>query len=436
MMRKDVRIGFAIGGVLLAVLIVYGLVTSGPAPRNHEVTLAPDDPAAASKNPKQSNPPAADKPQDAAAPQTAERSGGTDASAGNAPRGTGENASTGNGTTNGSVAANPVRPPTTAPADKWERALNNGVLMVHSETPALGSAGAQPNQDTTAAQPDAQPPQTPTATEGTTSGSAGTSGTNAGDLAGTNPADTGSKTAPPTESAPGTGSAANTGGGGTGTGAIDARVLADIAAGGSGTSTSAGNSSSGTASPTALSTTAGAGGQRTHVVQANETFASIAEMAYGSQAYYPHVVRANPSVNPKRLRAGMTIVLPDKEQVVAKDAKASQGQALATPPGGAGVSGTAGSSGATHLTTGPNGAGGGAVTVATTPIDEKTQYRVQAGESLYKISQKLYGRGDKVNAIYDANKDAIGPNRNQLKAGTVLKLPEPPATTGGATAAR
>jgi nucleoid-associated protein YgaU len=130
----------------------------------------------------------------------------------------------------------------------------------------------------------------------------------------------------------------------------------------------------------------------------------------------------------------MTIVLPDKEQVVAKDAK-PQGTALVSSsavaaPGPTGSTGSTGTTGATHLSGNPSAA----VTVALPPIDERTQYRVQAGESLYKISLKLYGRGDKVNAIYDLNKDAIGANRNHLKAGTVLKLPDPP--TAGATAAR
>jgi nucleoid-associated protein YgaU len=270
-------------------------------------------------------------------------------------------------------------------------------------------------------------------TEGTTSGAAGTSGTSAGDLAsGASNASTG--TGAPLSNA---NNAATGNSAGNGSGAIDARVLADIAAGGSGTAPTGGSSSTGSASSAApLNTSVNPAGQRTHVVQPNETFASIAAVAYGSQAYYPHLVRANPTVNPKRLRAGMTIVLPDKDQVVAKDAKPAQGAAFSSPsaPAMPGAMNSTATPGATLGNTGNPGATGGAVTVALPPIDERAQYRVQAGESLYKIALKLYGRGDKVNAIYDLNKDAIGPNRNHLKAGMVLKLPEAP--TSGATAAR
>jgi nucleoid-associated protein YgaU len=108
----------------------------------------------------------------------------------------------------------------------------------------------------------------------------------------------------------------------------------------------------------------------------------------------------------------MTIVLPDREQVVAKP-KASDAAPL--------VGGTGSAVAQNASATLP-------------PLDEKTQYRAQPGESLYKISLKLYGKADRVDAIYNLNKDAIGPNPSRLKAGTVLKLPEPPTAT--ATAAR
>jgi nucleoid-associated protein YgaU len=437
MMRKDVRIGFAIGGVLLAVLIVYGLVTSGPNPRNNEVTLAPDDPAATGgagvssrADQKQTD---ANKPQPGSgtspgAAQPGEHAGQRDLTAGNAPTagvnglpGSNAGSGSGDGSGNGSVAAK--APPTTGPADKWERALNHGVLMVHTETPALGSAPTQPQ---------------PAVTEGTTAGEAETTGTNAGELVG-------AQTSPPDSANPGiggnstatnvtgaTGATGATGGAGNpgeaaGGGVIDARVLADLAAGGS---DAAGSAPNFTASPSNPLTSGAAGtGQRTHVVQPNETFASIAEMAYGSQAYYPHIVRANPNVNPKRLRAGMTIILPGRDQVVAKENKALEGaqlSAASSPGSSAGATSPSGAMGAAGTT--------GTVTVARAPLDERTHYRVQPGESLYKIAMKLYGRIEKINAIYDLNKDAIGPNRDRLKAGTVLKLPEPPTTA--ATAAR
>jgi len=139
---------------------------------------------------------------------------------------------------------------------------------------------------------------------------------------------------------------------------------------------------------TGAGSTASAG---TYTVKAGETFWSIAREVYGDGSYYPHLVRANPQVDPSRLRAGMTITLPDRGQVAPA----------------AGTSGTA--------------------AVGDRPLDPSSEYRVQAGDSLYSISRKLYGRADLMNQLYELNKGVIGPNPAALKLGTVLKLPQPPS---------
>jgi len=64
------------------------------------------------------------------------------------------------------------------------------------------------------------------------------------------------------------------------------------------------------------------------------------------------------------------------------------------------------------------------------------EYAVQADDSLYKISMKLYGKGDKVDAIYELNKEKIGSDPARLKVGMVLKLPEAPSAVHTASAAR
>jgi nucleoid-associated protein YgaU len=52
---------------------------------------------------------------------------------------------------------------------------------------------------------------------------------------------------------------------------------------------------------------------------------------------------------------------------------------------------------------------------------------VQQGDSLYAISKKLYGRGDRYLRIFEANKATLGDDVNAvLKTGQVLTLPEPP----------
>ena len=45
-------------------------------------------------------------------------------------------------------------------------------------------------------------------------------------------------------------------------------------------------------------------GGRTHTVAKGETIAKIAEAAYGSQNYWPHIIRANPGLVAEKLRPG------------------------------------------------------------------------------------------------------------------------------------
>src|SRR5688572_24523266 len=239
MMRKDVRIGFAIGGVLLAVLIVYGLVTSGPNPRDNEVTLAPDDPGAASKSTNGQKPAPVNGANGAAAPQAGETSGGSDP----ITSGTAERKANDGGA--GALASNPqTKPPTTAPADKWEQALTTGALptlmaIPKTETPSPAVANATPAPG--AAAP--QQPEQPLAGNG--------ANMNAG----------------ATNSTPGAGAATPADGttGGNSGGAFDARVLTGMATEGATTAPPP------PPPPTGASTGATPGpGMRTHTVQPNE----------------------------------------------------------------------------------------------------------------------------------------------------------------------
>ncbi len=127
-----------------------------------------------------------------------------------------------------------------------------------------------------------------------------------------------------------------------------------------------------------------------HTVQAGETFSTIAAETYGNAAYWGHIARANPNVDPRHLKVGMVLVLPDPGQVTA----------------------------AAHPAAKPASA---------QSVDPAKQYRVQANDSLYKISMKLYHSPQYVDKIYELNKQTIGPNPAHLKLNMILQLPEPPA---------
>ncbi|MGC4032227.1 MAG: LysM peptidoglycan-binding domain-containing protein [Tepidisphaeraceae bacterium] len=132
-------------------------------------------------------------------------------------------------------------------------------------------------------------------------------------------------------------------------------------------------------------------GGSTYKVQAGDTFSTISEKVYGSRKFFNVLVKANPQVNPGRMKIGQEIAVPPK------DAVASVGGAVET-----------------------------SVAKLTSPIDASRQYRIASGDTLSKIASKLYGRSVMWQAIYDANKAAIGPDEAKLKVGMVLNLPEKP----------
>ena len=139
---------------------------------------------------------------------------------------------------------------------------------------------------------------------------------------------------------------------------------------------------------------------RTHKVQQGENFSTIAATAYGSPNFYKVIVQANPKVDPTRLKPGTEINLPDIATVKAADKSAEKSTTAVT------------SAAKTEV-----------------PLDPKTEYRVVSGDSLHKISVKVYGKISMVDKIYELNKTAIGDNPAKLKLGMILKLPPAPVAS-------
>jgi nucleoid-associated protein YgaU len=142
-----------------------------------------------------------------------------------------------------------------------------------------------------------------------------------------------------------------------------------------------------------------------HTVAPGETYSSISAALFGNAKYWPEIAAANPKIDPKRLHPGLVLVIPDIPAAAVTPAATAAPVAppLATP-----------------------------VSTPVAPIDAKTQYRVQSGDSLYRIAVRLYGNGNLGEKIYDINKDLIGPDPAKLKPGQILKLPQAP---GQSTAA-
>jgi nucleoid-associated protein YgaU len=341
-MRKEVRLGLSIGGVLLAVLIVYVLVVTAGSDKPQTVTL--------------------DQPTNSTGPNTSGPGGRPDAPAPPAPEQQArrdEPRDAGRDRARDSTAA-------TAPSgDRWNDALSTGrvsqppVLM--TETPGGGSPQGS------GASPAPIPPGPAAANQSTPQLGGGTATTSSGTLGGSVPI-----------------AASNQG-----------AII-----------NSAGNNPGGYTSPIpsgpATLPSARDTSVRTHVVQPGETYASIAKAVYGNESYYPHLIRANPTIEARRLRPGMTINVPPSSEVRAD---------TTSRPGSTGSPQAAAQSAA------PQAA-----------LDPRTEYRVGEGDSLEKISLKLYGKRDRTEKLYELNKATIGADPARLKIGMVLKLPEAPTT--------
>ncbi|MBV9173446.1 MAG: LysM peptidoglycan-binding domain-containing protein [Chloroflexi bacterium] len=88
------------------------------------------------------------------------------------------------------------------------------------------------------------------------------------------------------------------------------------------------------------------------------------------------------------------------------------------------------SPGASPATSGSPGASASpspAGIVGTPDASGNRTYEVQSGDTLGTIAQKFYGDPTQWRPIYDANKDAIGSDPDQLKLGMQLKIPPKPS---------
>lgn len=140
--------------------------------------------------------------------------------------------------------------------------------------------------------------------------------------------------------------------------------------------------------------TAGLAGN-TYTVKKGDTFSVISTAVYGSPNYWSKIAAANPGVSSNRLKVGQQIKIPPVSDVKPSETDAPKH----TPVGGSSL-----------------------------VKDASSEYAVQAGDTLTKISQKLYGNGNRADAIYKLNKEKIGSSPNRLKVGMVLKLPAAPKT--------
>lgn len=388
-MRKDVKVGLAVGGVLLAVLVIYVLVVPGTNTNQIGATLEPVEGFESSDG----------AANDAGAVDSAVSRGestGNDrtAGAGNSSRGnssdvqrddvTGADASAGAGSTNdGADSANRGASTSDRAAGETAGGWNWDALVNGTEKlPSMGAGADIPLNDSNVA---------------LVTGSIGNDATPAGHDAGAfGDASTNSASSENPFAAGGNNAADSNTSSASAT-SVDAAPLPETTA--AGWSQSPTRQDAAIARPSNVASTPVTTTARTHVVKVGETYSSISSAAYGSSKFYAHIEHANPGIDPTRLKPGTTITLP------AIDTKpAAAGAAVRQPP--------------------------------QKTVDARTEYKVQPNDSLYTISIRLYGKADRVDKLYDLNRAAIGDDMARVKVGMVLKLPEPPTRNTVAATAR
>ncbi len=169
-----------------------------------------------------------------------------------------------------------------------------------------------------------------------------------------------------------------------------------------------GGTDSATHSPTSI--VAPKSDTATYTIASGDNFTTIAKAKLGDANKWALIAKANPSVDPTRLKIGQVIKLPGAADVTAattEHATAKKADATAHTDLGVGHSDT---HTAKPLTPADHtGAMPGTVTVAT-------------GDSLHSIARRVYGSPAQWRSIYDANRDKLS-DPDDLKVGMVLKVP-------------
>jgi nucleoid-associated protein YgaU len=375
-MRKDVRIGLSIGGVLLAVLIVYLLVPKDANTNRNNAQQVAQKGAGTGTSAQPGGDTSAVTGQGATGQGAIGQGANGAADPGQSPSHAGSGAAGDTSPGQGQQDSNLARtlgstpgPDGTAPTGgtdasaqaeaggvDWATILNRGVMpesmMATRHDPFADDT--KRNADTPRNTPGPQP-------DWMTAGSAGGS--------------TG-------QTSTGNGPAGNTPAGGSPTAGAVPHTLR-TPAGSSGLTT---------------------GGVKDHTIQRGETFSSISLAVYGDPRYWKEIKKANPNVDDTRLKPGTVIKLPEAAAVKAAHSPAANAPANA-------IGGTAAKADAAK---------------ADAAIDPTREYRVQPSDSLHKIALKLYGKAAKADAIYELNRERIGGDSSRIKVGMVLKLPEAP----------
>jgi nucleoid-associated protein YgaU len=162
--------------------------------------------------------------------------------------------------------------------------------------------------------------------------------------------------------------------------------------------------SAATAKPAAPTTPAT--GTKVHVVQAGDTYSSLAAKYLGSAKHTNLIMKANPGRDAKKLFVGAKINIPEAPADTTTAGKTG------TTPANATVAGKSTTIAAKTTKE------------AAPPVDPSRSYTVQPGEGWMDLARRFLGNQSDYPELYELNKERVGGNPNVLPAGTVIELPK------------
>ncbi|MSR40972.1 MAG: LysM peptidoglycan-binding domain-containing protein [Phycisphaerales bacterium] len=157
--------------------------------------------------------------------------------------------------------------------------------------------------------------------------------------------------------------------------------------------------------PPANPTTASNSGESNYTVASGDTLGGIAKRLLGSESKWTVIAKANPSIDPNRMKVGTKLRIPSSDTLASSNSATgnSSTRPIANPT---------------------------AATSNTSASAASGNYVVVAGDTLSKIARKSYGDSKLWQKIYTANKGAIGNDPANIRVGMKLTIPTAGAIAG------
>lgn len=153
---------------------------------------------------------------------------------------------------------------------------------------------------------------------------------------------------------------------------------------------------------------------RTVTVQKGDTLGGIAKRELGNAQLWPEIVKVNPTVDPKRLKLGTILTLPNLGSA-AKSPEIAPVPVANVPAPGGGVAPPVQTPVVVPAVLPPPAAAADRI------------YLVQSGDTLSDIARRELGSASKYRVIADANQDTLK-GSDVLRAGMKLRIPGASAT--------